>query len=149
MEPTLVTWALIGFGVLTHGILTDIYSVFARDPHSKASKDLMVGPDKDWRDETHFDLNLGFAWTDFLFFVPLFALGSIGMGLAQPWGYLLFGAAGAISLYVNIVLLWVEKKHVYAALGPLSYYTYYWGFFVYWGAAALTYSVLRVSGVSL
>ena len=107
----------------------------------------MVGSDKDWRDGTHLDLNLGFAWTDFLLLLPLFALGSIGMLLSQPWGYLLFGAAGAISLYVNTVLLWVEKKHVYPALGPLRYYTYYWGFFVYWGALALAYSVLRVSGI--
>ncbi|MDJ0827815.1 MAG: hypothetical protein QNJ16_20195 [Rhodobacter sp.] len=147
MEPTIVTWLLIAFGVLTHGILTYIYSVFARDPHSKASKDLMIGEGKDWRDETHFDLNLGFAWTDFLFFVPLFVLSSIGMVLGKPWGYVLFGAAGACSLYINIILLWVEKKHVYAALGPLRYYTYFWGFFVYWGALALVYSMLRVSGL--
>jgi hypothetical protein len=40
MEPTAVTWALIVFGLLTHGILTYIYVVFARDPHSRASKDI-------------------------------------------------------------------------------------------------------------
>jgi len=26
---------------------------------------------------------------------------------------------------------------------------YYWGFFVYWGALALAYSALRVSGIEL
>ena len=147
MEPTAVTWILIAFGVVTHGLLASVYAVFARDPHGRQAKDLMVGKGKDWRDETHFDFNYGFAWTDLLFFIPLFVLGCLGMALAQPWGYLLFGAAGACSLYVNIALVWVEKKHVYPALGPLRYYTYFWGFFVYWGAAALAYSLLRVSGV--
>jgi hypothetical protein len=107
----------------------------------------MIGKGKDWRDETHFSLNLGFAWTDLLFFVPLFVAGSVGILLGQAWGYMLFGAAGACSLYINITLWFVEKKHVYPALGPLRYYTYFWGFFVYWGGLALAYSTLRVSGI--
>jgi len=135
MEPTIVTWALILFGLITHGILTYIYIVFARDPHSKQAKDRMIGQGKDWRDKTHFRLNVGFAWTDFMLFVPLLVFGCIGMLLGQTWGYLLFGAAGACSLYANITLWFVEKEHVYPALGPLRYYTYFWGFFVYWGGA--------------
>lgn len=63
-------------------------------------------------------------------------------------GNVLLGAAGTISLYVNIVLLWVEKKHVFRAVGAFAYYTYCWGFFVCWGALALIYSALRVSGVN-
>ena len=69
--------------------------------------------------------------------------------LGEAWGYVLFGAAGAITLYINLVLLFVEKKHVYPALGPLRYYTYFWGFFVYWSALAVAYSALRVGGVEL
>jgi hypothetical protein len=149
MQPTLVTWALVLFGLITNGTLIYVYLVFLRSPNSRKSKDLMIGEGKDWRDETHFDLNLGFARTDLIFFVPLFALGSIGIILSQPWGYMLFGAAGACALYINIILLWVEKKHVYPALGTLRYYTYFWGFFVYWGALALVYGTLRISGIEL
>ena len=147
MDPTLVTWLLVAFGVITLTPLTVIYGIFLRDPNAQKSKDLMIGTGKDWRDKTHFRVNLGFAWTDFLFFVPLFVSGSVGALLGQPWGYVLFGAAGAGMLYINIILWFVEKEHVYPALGPLRYYTYFWGFFVYWGALALAYSALRVGGI--
>ncbi len=149
MEPTFLTWTLVAFGALTHGILTYVYAVFLKDPRSQAASDLMNGKGKTWRDATHFDMNVGFARTDLLFFLPLFVLGSVGIGFAQPWGYVLFGAAGAISLYINIVLVWVDRKHVYEALGPFAYCTFYWGFFVCWGALALAYSLLRVSGAGL
>ena len=64
MKPTLVTWLLIVFGVITNGTLSYVYLVFLRNPHSPKSKELMIGKGKDWRDNTHFRLNLGFAWTD-------------------------------------------------------------------------------------
>ncbi len=147
MEPTIVTWALIVFGLITLTPLTYIYLIFLRSPHSPEAKDLMNGKGKDWRDETHFRLNLGFAWTDFLFFLPLFVSGSVGSLLGQAWGYMLFGAAGGCSLYINIILWFTEKEYVYPTLGPLRYFTYFWGFFVYWGALALAYSALRVSGI--
>jgi hypothetical protein len=147
MEPTVVTWVLVVFGVITLTPLTAIYVIFLRDPHAPKSRDLMIGEGKDWRDKTHFRLNLGFAWTDFLFFVPLFVSGSVGALLGEAWGYMLLGAAGAIMLYINIVLWFTEKEYVYPSLGPLRYFTYYWGFFVYWGALALAYSALRVGGI--
>lgn len=37
----------------------------------------------------------------------------------------------------------------YPSRGPLAYCTYYWGFFVVWGAAALAYSTLRLSGLMI
>ena len=42
-----------------------------------------------------------------------------------------------------------SQEYVYPTRGPLKYYTYYWGFFVYWGALALAYSILRISGVHI
>jgi len=46
--------------------------------------------------------------------------------------------------------LWFfEKEYVYQAQGPLVYYTYWWGNFVYWGTAALIYAVLRLNGVHI
>jgi hypothetical protein len=59
MQPTIVTWILLVFGVITNGTAFCIYLVFLRDPHSQKSKDLMVGKGKDWRDKTHFRLELG------------------------------------------------------------------------------------------
>ena len=41
-----------------------------------------------------------------------------------------------------------EREYVYPAVGPLAYYTYIWGNFVYWGAATLIYALLRLNGIS-
>ena len=118
-------------------------------PDSQATRDVVISKGGNWRDKTHFNLALGGAWADWLFFGPLFVAGSFGVLLGQLWGYVLFGAAGACSLYINIILWFTEKQYVYPSRGPLRYFTYYWGFFIYWGVLALAYSAVRISGIEL
>ncbi len=149
MQPTLVTWALVVFGVVTLIPLVLAQLAMLIKPDSRKTRDIIIGKREEWRDTTHFRFGLGAAWADWLLFVPVFVAGSAGVLLGQAWGYVLFGAAGACSLYVNIILWFTEKEYVFPSRGPLRYYTYYWGFFVYWGALALAYSVLRMSGVEL
>ena len=149
MEPTLVTWALIVFGAVTMAPLLLAQSIMLVKPNSQEAKDLLVAKGADWRDRTHFRLSLGAAWADWLVVVPLLVAGSIGVALGMAWGYVLWGAAGSISLYINIILWVTEKEYVYPSRGALAYYSYYWGFFVYWGALALVYSAVRLSGIDL
>ncbi len=149
MHPTLSTWAIIVFGIVTLTPLVLAQLSILIWPDSERTKELLIGKEEDWRDETHFKMAVGAAWADWLFFVPLFASGTIGMILGQSWGYVLFGAAGACSLYINVILWFTEKDYVYPSRGPFKYFTYYWGFFVYWGILALTYSVIRIAGVEL
>jgi len=52
-------------------------------------------------------------------------------------------------VYINIIFWFSERAYVYPAQGPLAYYTYYWGFFVYWGVAVVAYAVLRLAGGKL
>ena len=63
----------------------------------------------------------------------------------QHWGYALWGASGAISVYASIVLWFAEREYVYPTVGPLAYFTYIWGFFVYWGLAVIAYTVWRLA----
>ena len=149
MKPTLVTWALVVFGAVTLVPLVAAQFSMLADPESRRTRDLLIGRNEDWRDQTHRRMALGAAWADWVFFGPLFIAGSIGVLLGRTWGYVLFGAAGACSLYINIILWFTEKHYVYPTRGPLRYFTYYWGFFVYWGLAALVYSVARISGLEL
>jgi len=146
MEPTLVTWVLIVWGAITLAPLTAVQLALLWSPNSARSKEWVIGKDEDWRDTTHLRFALGAAWADWLVAVPLFVAGVVGVLLSEAWGYVLFGAAGTISLYINIILWFTEKEYVYPSRGPLKYFTYYWGFFVYWGAATLVYSALRVGG---
>ncbi len=149
MQPTIVTWILVIFGATTLAPLFLIQLFLILKPNSQKIKDLIVAKGEDWRDETHFRSALGFAWADWLVVVPLLVSGSIGVILGYAWGYVLWGAAGSISLYTNIALWFLERKYVYPSRGALAYYSYYWGFFVYWGAIALAYSVIRLSGIEL
>jgi hypothetical protein len=147
MQPTFITWALVVFGIITLLPLVVAQLTILIRPDSQKTRDLLIGKDEDWRDRTHFKMAVGAAWADWLFFVPMFAGGTVGILLGQPWGYVLFGAAGACSLYINVALWFIEKEYVYPSRGPLRYFTYYWGFFVYWGVLALAYSALRISGI--
>jgi len=149
MQPTLVTWALVAFGAVTLVPLLLAQTAMLFRPNSQRTKELLIGKGEEWRDKTHFRLSVGAAWADWLFFAPVFIAGSAGVLLGQSWGYVLFGAAGALSLYINLILWFTEKEYVFPSRGSLRYFTYYWGFFVYWGALAFAYSVLRFFGIHL
>jgi hypothetical protein len=140
---------LIIFGAVTLAPLVLAQLIMLVKPHSQQAKDILVAKGQDWRDRTHFRSALGLAWADWVLVVPLVISGSIGVILGYAWGYVLWSAAGSISLYINIVLWFMEKEYVYPSRGALAYYTYYWGFFVYWGALALAYSAMRLSGIEL
>ena len=150
LEPTFITWILIIFG-LVFIFLPILYAQFQMvlKPHSQKTRDIIIGKGENWRDKTHFRMSYGTGWADFIIWLPLLAAGSVGVILGQVWGYALWAAAGAISVYINIILWFSEREYVYPACGPLAYYTYFWGFFVYWGVAVVVYSVMRLTGVTL
>ncbi len=147
-EPTIVTWIIIIFGVITCGPLLYAQLIIILQPEGQKAKDILIGKGEDWRDKTHFKSALGMAWADWLIFVPVFIAAIIGIVTAQLWGYALFAVAGIIQVYINTVLWFLEKEYVYPSCGPIAYYTYYWGNFIYWGIAALIYSLLRLNGIT-
>ena len=147
-QPTFVTWILIIFGFITCGPLLYAQLVMLLQPHGQKARDLMIGQGEAWRDETHFKSAYALAWADWIFFMPVFVAGIIGLLFGQIWGYALFAVAGALQLYINIFLWFFERAYVYPAVGPWAYYTYIWGDFIYWGIAALIYALLRLSGIS-
>lgn len=148
LEPTVVTWILVIFGAITTLGILYAQLIMLLQPHGQKTKNILIGKGKEWRDKTHFRYSYAFAWVDWIIWMPLIVSGSIGVLLGQSWGYVLWVAAGTISLYINIVLWIAEKEYVYSSCGPLVYYTYYWGFFVYWGILAIAYTALRLSGVT-
>lgn len=148
LQPTIITCILIIFGFLIYlPVFYGQIMLLAR-PHSQATKDVVIGKGEEWRDKTHFRSSYGFAWADLIFFLPLLVIGSAGVIMSQVWGYALWMAAAAIAVDVNIVLWFSEKEYVYPVWGPLAYYTFFWGFFVYWGLISVVYAVLRLSGMN-
>ncbi|MFC1514267.1 hypothetical protein ACFL5P_04570 [candidate division KSB1 bacterium] len=147
ITSTVTTWILVIFGAVTILPLAIAQLSFLFQPKSRKAKDILIGKDEEWRNNTHFRSAYGLAWADWILLVPLVLAGSIGVILGYVWGYVLWASSGIISVYVNIVLWIMEKEYVYPSLGPLKYYTYYWGFFIYWGIAAAVYSVLRLSNI--
>ena len=145
LEPTLITWILVVFGLLFVFLpMLFIQLLMVLRPRSQKTRDICIGKGEDWRDKTHFRMSFGVGWADLVIWLPLLAAGSIGVLMGQVWGYALWAASGAISVYINIILWFSEREYVYPTYGPLVYYTYFWGFFVYWGVAVVVYSVLRL-----
>jgi hypothetical protein len=148
LEPTIVTWIIIIFGVITFGPLLYAQLIMLFQPEGMKARDILIGKGEEWRDKTHFKSAYALARADWLFLLPAFVAGIIGVLLGEIWGYLLFAVAGAISLYINIFLWFFEREYVYPAVGPLAYYTYIWGNFIYWGVAAFAYCLLRLNGIT-
>ncbi len=148
-QPTIITWILIVFGIITCLPLLFAQLIILLQPHGQKAKDILIGQGEDWRNATHFKSAYGAAWADWLVFMPLFILGIVGVLLNKQWGYVLFAISGAIQLYINTLLWFLEKEYVYPNCGALKYYTYYWGNFMYWGIASLLYGFIRLGGIIL
>jgi hypothetical protein len=149
LQPTIITWIIIIFGFITCIPLFYAQLVLLMQPNSKKARDLMIGKGENWRDKTHFRSALGAAWADWVVELPLLISGTVGIIFGFTWGYVLYGAAGAIQVYINTILWFQEKGYVYPSHGPLAYYTYYWGNFIYWGTASVIYALLRLNGITI
>lgn len=144
MTVTLITWILSVFGVITFLplIATQLFMIFK--PYDQKTKDLLIGKDEDWRDKTHFKSALAFAWADVLVLLPLFLLSTIAVLTGNSWGFILWIVLGVLSIYFSIVFWIMEKEYTYPNCGWLAYYTFYWGFFLYWGVIAVIYSSIQL-----
>ena len=144
MKPTIFTWILAVFGAITFLPLLMAQLIMLFKPNSQQAKNLIIGKGKEWRDHTHFRSALAFAWADILVILPLLILSSVGVFSGQLWGYTLWLVLGILSIYFSILFWVLEKSYTYSAVGWLAYYTYFWGFFLYWGIGALAYSIITI-----
>lgn len=144
MKPTLFTWILAVFGAITFLPLLVAQFIMLLKPNGQQAKDLIIGKGKDWRDHSHYRSALAFAWADILVILPLLILSTVGVFSGQLWGYGLWLALGILSIYFSITFWVFEKSYSYSAVGWLAYYTYFWGFFLYWGIGTLVYSMIVI-----
>lgn len=144
IKISLFTWILTIFGAITFLPLLGAQLIMLLKPDSQQAKDLIIGKGEDWRDKTHFKSALAFARADLLILFPLFIGGTIGIFAGQIWGYVLWFALGMLSIYFSIIFWVMEKEYTYPTKGWLAYYTYFWGFFLYWGIGAAIYSTIQI-----
>ncbi|MEW6658728.1 MAG: hypothetical protein AB1424_08705 [Thermodesulfobacteriota bacterium] len=147
LEPTKVTWVLVIIGLIIYAFPLYMQILAVRNPHSQKVKDLLIGKGEDYVDRTHFLFCYGTGWADLIMQFPPLIIGSIGVLLGRSWGYLLWMAVASIAIYISIVLWFVDREYVYPKCGPLAFYTYYWGIWVYWSVAVSAYCLLRFNGV--
>ncbi len=144
ISSNVYTWIITIFGAVTFVPLFIAQLFILISPQGQKAKDILIGKGEDWRDKTHFKSAYAFAWADWLVLMPLMVSGTVGVLFGFSWGYLIWIAASFISIYFSIVFWFLEKEYTYPACGPLAYYTYYWGFFLYWGVATAAYSLYRL-----
>jgi len=144
INPTLITWIIAAFGAITFLplMIAQLFMLFR--PNAQKTKDLIIGKGEDWRDKTHYKSALAFAWADWLVIFPVLVAGTAGALLGHVWGYIIWFALGVVSIYFSIIFWILEKEYTYPSTGWLAYYTYYWGFFLYWGIAAVVYSMIKL-----
>ena len=143
IKPTLTTWIIAIFGAITFLPLLGTQLLMLLKPQSQKTKDLLIGKGEDWRDKTHYKSALAFAWADLLVIFPLLISGTIGVFIGHLWGYALWLALGILSIYFSILFWVMEKEYTYPSSGWFAYYTYFWGFFLYWGIGAIIYSLIQ------
>lgn len=146
IKPTYITWGLAAFGLLIHLLVVYGQMLLILNPSSKKVKDLLVGKGKDWQDQTHFNFAYGAAWADLLIHIPILIVGSIGVLQGELLGYVLWVFAAGVTVYINSILWFVEGEEVRKNFGPVMYYTWYWGFYIYWGALTAIYALWRITG---
>lgn len=144
IELTTIAWILIIFGIVIHLPLLYAQILLIRDPNSQKTKDLLIAPGQDWRDTSNMEFSLGFAWADLLMYAPILLVGTLGIIMETTWGYLLYSGVGLIAVYFSIVFWVAEKKYTLPTNGSIMYYTFFWGFFFYWGIAAFVYSISKL-----
>ena len=144
IEATIITWLIAIFGAITFLPLFGAQLVMIFKPNSQKAKDLIIGKGEDWRDKTHFKSALAFAWADLIIILPLYALGTIWVFNGQLWGYIIWISLGFLSIYFSIVFWVLEKEYTYKSVGWIAYFTYFWGFFLYWGVGAVAYSIVQI-----
>lgn len=144
IDLTYTTWIIAIFGIITFVPLFVAQLFMLFKPHSQATKDLIIGKGEVWRDMSHFKSALAFAWADWLIIFPLLVLSYAGVFMGEMWGYLLWLALGILSIYFSIVFWVAEKEYVFPSCGWIAYYTYIWGFFLYWGIVAIIYSIIQL-----
>lgn len=144
-QDSIFIWVLAIFGAITFLPLLVAQLFMILKPNSKTTKDLLIGKGKDWRDRSHYKYSLAFAWADWLIIFPLFIIGTSGALIGLILGYIAWIALGFISIYFSIIFWILEKDHTMPSYGKFVYFTYFWGFFLYWGIAAVIYSLLVFS----
>ena len=53
LEPTIVTWIIIFFGVITCGPLIYAQLIIILKPEGQKAKELLIGKGEEWRNKTH------------------------------------------------------------------------------------------------
>ena len=139
-----ISWILALFGATTFLPLFAAQFIMLLSPKGQKAKDLIIGKGEAWRDKTHFKSALAFAWADLLIILPVLILGTIWVLQAEVWGYILWISIGILSIYFSILFWVMEKEYTYKSVGRLAYFTYFWGFFLYWGVGAIAFSIWRL-----
>lgn len=145
IEPNIITWIIAIFGVITFLPLFGAQLVMILKPKGQKAKDLIIGKGENWRDKTHFKSALAFAWADIIIILPLYILGTVWVFNGQPWGYILWISLGILSIYFSILFWVLEKEYTFKSAGWIAYFTYFWGFFLYWGLGAIAHSILQLN----
>jgi len=144
MDVTVWTWFVAVAGLLIGGLVGILQFIAVLRPRSDWTIDNVYGGSPDATDpRAYFAFNLGFAWADPFFWLPLQVGGSVGMLLGERWGYLLALMASVPFWYSAIpIFFWVRGLGF--AKNTVSFWVFNWGIFPAYGVVAGAYCFVRL-----
>ena len=147
LKPTLLTWILSIAGIILYLPAVYIQVLALVRPHDQKTKNLLVGKNEDYHDKTYFLFCQGTAWADLGIQISFVLIGCVTVLFGYLWAYMIWFAGAFITIYIHLVLIFVEGKHITKKMGFLAFFTYAWGLWFYWSIIVVIYSFVRMASI--
>ena len=144
MDVTPSTYAVAIAGIAIFSLLGGLQFVAVLRPKGDWVFKNVYGGDPGATDpKAYFAFNIGFAWADAVFWLPLQLAASVGMMLGENWGFLL-AIAASTPFWYTAIQFFVWDRALGIAEPTFSYWVIKWAMFPVFGIIQLAYAVSRM-----
>lgn len=144
MEVTFWTWTIALAGLALVLILGTAELIALLRPRAEWTiKNIYGGHPGDTDPKAFFAFNLGFAWADVVFWLPLQIAASTGMLLGARWGFLL-ALIASVPFWYTAILIYIWDRDLGFRRNTFSYWVVVWGMFPAFGIIEGVYGFVRL-----
>ena len=144
MDVTPFTWIVAIAGLMLVALLGGAQVVAIARPRDEWTIENVYGGRPEGTDpRAYFAFNQGYAWADTFFWLPLQAVGSVGMLLGHRWGFLV-ALMASVPFWYTAVPIFIWDRDMGFRKNTVTYWVVVWGMFPAFGIIAGLYSFVRL-----
>ena len=144
MEVTALTWVVGIAGILIMGILFSAQLIAVIKPRSEWTIKNVYGAEPGTTDpKAFFAVNQGYAWADVMFWGPIQFVGSVGMLMGFPWGFLL-ALIGSVPFVYTAITIFIWDRDMGYRKNTFTYWVFVWAMFPAFGMVEMVYCFVRL-----